>query len=154
MIWGMLRMEMSPIAGKEPFTIFQRPGSTVWWMRFSIRGEGQIRKSLGTSDEADAYRRANKIWHDALYRKENGLRAVQRTFRAVAEEFCLYMDGLSDRGEVRHDRGDRIRPLPVLRHGQRQREGLSGVISRFSGCRTRFEGILRGLPVRRLVRNG
>lgn len=111
MIWGMLRMEMSRIAGKEPFTIFQRPGSTVWWMRFSIRGEGQIRKSLATSDEADAYRRANKIWHEAQYRKENGLRAVQRTFRAVAEEFCIHMDGLSDRGEVRHDRGDRIRPL-------------------------------------------
>jgi len=107
----MLRMEMGRVAGKEPYAIFQRPGSVVWWVRFSIRGEGQIRKSLGTSDEADARRQAAKLWHEAQYRKENGLRAVQRTFRAVAEEFCDHMDLLSERGEVRHDRGDRIRPL-------------------------------------------
>jgi len=107
----MLRMEMSRVAGKEPYTIFQRQGSVVWWVRFSIRGEGQIRKSLGTSDEADARRQAAKLWHEAQYRKENGLRAVQRSFRVVAEEFCDHMDRLSERGEVRHDRGDRIRPL-------------------------------------------
>lgn len=104
-------MEMGRVAGKEPYAIFQRPGSAVWWVRFSIRGEGQIRKSLGTSDEADARRQAAKLWHEAQYRKENGLRAVQRTFRAVAEEFCDHMDLLSERGEVRHDRGDRIRPV-------------------------------------------
>lgn len=104
-------MEMSRIAGKQPFTIFQRPGSTVWWIRFSIRGEGQIRKSLGTLDEAEAHRLGMKLWHEAQYRKEHGMRAVQRTFRAVAEEFCDHMDRLSRDGEVRHDRGDRIRPL-------------------------------------------
>ena len=104
-------MEMGRAAGKEPYAIFQRTGSVVWWVRFSIRGEGQIRKSLGTSDETDARRQAAKLWHEAQYRKENGLRAVQRTFRAVAEEFCNHMDLLSERGEVRYDRGDRIRPL-------------------------------------------
>lgn len=104
-------MELSRIAGKQPFTIFQRPGSAVWWMRFSVRGEGQIRKSLGTSDEAEAHRVAMKLWHEAQYRKEHGLRAVQRTFCAVAEEFCDHMDRLAQDGEVRHDRGDRIRPL-------------------------------------------
>jgi integrase len=104
-------MELSRIVGKDPFTIFQRPGSSIWWMRFSVRGEGQIRKTLGTTDEAEARRKANKIWHEAEYRRENGLRAVQRSFRAVAEEFCSHMDRLSRDGEVRHDRGDRIRPL-------------------------------------------
>lgn len=107
----MLRMELSRIAGKDPFTIFQRPGSSIWWMRFSVRGEGQIRKTLGTTDEAEARRKANKIWHEAEYRRENGLRAVQRSFRAVAEEFCYHMDRLSRDGEVRHDHGERIRPL-------------------------------------------
>lgn len=102
---------MSRIAGKKPYAIFQRTGSTVWWVRFSIRGEGQIRKSLGTADEGEAQRKAAKLWHEAQYRKENGLRAVQRTFRAVAEEFCDHMDRMAERGEVRHDRGDRIRPL-------------------------------------------
>ncbi|MCD2316688.1 site-specific integrase [Sphingomonas sp. IC-11] len=104
-------MEAGQNSRKEPFTIFQRSGSAVWWMRFSIRGEGQIRKSLGTSDEADARRVATKLWHEAQFRKEHGMRAVQRTFRAVAEEFCDHMDRLSKDGEVRHDRGNRIRPL-------------------------------------------
>lgn len=104
-------MEMSRIPRKQPFTIYQRPGSTIWWIRFSIRGEGQIRKSLGTPDEAEAHRIAIKVWHEAQYRKENGMRAIQRTFRAVAEEFCDHMDQLARNGEVRHDRGDRIRPL-------------------------------------------
>ena len=104
-------MEMSRIPDKQPFTVFLRPGSNIWWMRFSIRGEGQIRKSLGTSDESDARRIAMKFWHEAQYRKEHGMRAVQRSFRAVAEEFCEHMDQLSRDGEVRHDRGDRIRPL-------------------------------------------
>ncbi|MGQ2943698.1 MAG: tyrosine-type recombinase/integrase [Blastomonas fulva] len=104
-------MEMSRIPGKQPFTIYQRPGSIIWWVRFSIRGEGQIRKSLGTSDESDAHRVAMKLWHEAQYRKEHGMRAVQRTFRAVAGEFCDHMDQLSRDREIRHDRGDRIRPL-------------------------------------------
>lgn len=39
------------------------------------------------------------------------MRAVQRPFRVVADEFIAHMDLLSERGEVRHDRGDRIRPL-------------------------------------------
>lgn len=80
-------------------------------MRFSVRGEGQIRKSLGTSDETEAHRIAMKLWHEAQYRKEHGLRAVQRRFRAVAEEFCDHMDRLARDGEVRHDRADRTRPL-------------------------------------------
>jgi integrase len=104
-------MEMSRISHREPFAIFRREGSAIWWVRFSIRGEGQIRKSLGTSDEADAQRKANKVWHEAQYRNENGLRAIQRSFWAVAEEFVAHMDLLAGRGEVRHDRGDRIRPL-------------------------------------------
>lgn len=107
----MLRMELSRETDKEPFAIFQRAGSAVWWVRFSIRGEGQIRKSLGTSDEVEAQRKAAKHWHEAQYRKEHGLRAVQRSFRIVAEEFCNHMDVLAERGEVRHDRGNRIRPL-------------------------------------------
>lgn len=104
-------MEMSRIVGKEQFKIFQRSGSEIWWVRFSIRGEGQIRQSLGTRDKIEAHRLAAKSWHEAQYRKEHGLRAVQRSFRVVAEEFCEHMDRLSERGEVRHDRGSRVRPL-------------------------------------------
>ena len=104
-------MEMSRIAGRAQFTIFQRQGSSNWWVRFSIRGEGQIRKSLGTSDEIEAQRKAAKLWHEAQYRKENGLRAVQRTFQSVADEFIEHMKELSRLGEKRFDRGDRIEPI-------------------------------------------
>lgn len=84
-------MGMDGLHQKEQFKIFRRTGSSVWWVRFSIRGEGQIRQSLGTADELEAQRKASKIWHEAVYRKENGLKAVQRSFRVVAEEFIEHM---------------------------------------------------------------
>ncbi|AJP70713.1 tyrosine-type recombinase/integrase [Sphingomonas hengshuiensis] len=88
-------------ARAEQFKIFQRKGSSIWWVRFSIRGAGQIRNSLGTSDEADARRKADKIWRDATYRSENGLRPVQRSFERVAEEFIKQLEREVERGERR-----------------------------------------------------
>ena len=70
-------------------------------MRFSIRGEGQVRKSLGTADEAEARRKADELWRDATYRSEHGLRAVQRTFEQVAEEFIEQQVREVARGERR-----------------------------------------------------
>ncbi len=104
-------MEVSRVSAKEPFAIFRRTGSTVWWTRFSIRGEGQIRKSLATTDEAEARRLASKMWHEAQYRSENGLKAVQRSFRTIAEEFIENMHELVRLGEKRFDRADRVEPL-------------------------------------------
>lgn len=98
-------------AAKQPFSIYQRPGSANWWVRFSVRGEGQIRESLRTSDEGEAQRKATKLWHEAQYRNEHGMKAIQRPFRAVAEEFIDHMHELSRLGEKRFDRGDRIEPL-------------------------------------------
>ena len=76
-----------PESDENKYQLFQRVGSSNWSVRFSIRGEGQVRKSLGTTDEAEARRKADKLWRDATYRSEHGLRAVQRTFEQVAEEF-------------------------------------------------------------------
>ncbi len=70
---------------KENFVLFQRDG-TNWSMRYTMDGR-QIRKSLSTSDEAEAYRRANEIWHEQNYRLKNGLSIVEHAFEAVAEEF-------------------------------------------------------------------
>lgn len=95
----------------DSFQIFQRNDGSVWWVRFSIPGEGQIRKSLGTHDEAEAQRLANKVWHDAVYRHENGLRAIQRSFRAVAEEYIEHKLRQSTAGEKRHDLGKRVEAL-------------------------------------------
>lgn len=94
--------------GTEPYQLYQREGSANWWVRFSIKGEGQIRKSLGTADELEAQRKAAKLWHRAVDRHESGLRPVQRSFRIVAEEFIAHMCGLSCRGEKRADLGKRV----------------------------------------------
>ncbi|WIJ26114.1 hypothetical protein [Devosia sp. RR2S18] len=37
-------------AETKPYKLFQRPGTSKWWVRFSIKGHGQVRKSLETSD--------------------------------------------------------------------------------------------------------
>lgn len=95
----------------EPYRVYQREGSSNWWVRFSIKGEGQIRKSLATADEQEARRKAAKLWHRAIDRHENGLRPVQRSFRTIAEEFIEHMKGLSSRGEKRGDLGKRVEGL-------------------------------------------
>lgn len=94
--------------GNEPFQLYQRKGSSNWWVRFSIPGEGQIRKSLATADQQDAQHKAARLWHRAVDRHENGLRPVQRSFRTVAEEFIDHVHGLSKRGEKRSDAGKRV----------------------------------------------
>lgn len=83
------------------FQLFQRKGSSIWWVRFSIRSAGQIRNSLATADEGEARRKAEKIWRDATYRAENGLRPVQRSFERVAEEFIEQLEREVERGERR-----------------------------------------------------
>lgn len=90
-----------PDLDENKFQLFQRVGSSNWSVRFSIRGEGQVRKSLGTTDEAEARRKADKLWRDATYRSEHGLRAVQRTFEQVAEEFIEQQVREVARGERR-----------------------------------------------------
>jgi hypothetical protein len=32
----------------QPYSVFAKEGTSNLWVRFSIKGEGQIRKSLGT----------------------------------------------------------------------------------------------------------
>lgn len=92
----------------EPFQVFQKQAGCNWFVRFSIKGEGQIRKSLSTRDEAEAHRKAAKIYHESVYRAENGMKAVQRSFSAVAEEFIAHMEGLATSGEKYHDKGQRV----------------------------------------------
>ncbi|MDH6269906.1 integrase [Rhizobium sp. SG_E_25_P2] len=82
----------------QPFTLFKRPGGTVWSVRFSAGGK-QIRKSLGTEDEGEAYRKAYELWGEASYRVKNGISAVERPFSEVAEEFIKLIELESERGE-------------------------------------------------------
>lgn len=84
---------------QEPFQLFQREGSRKWWVRFSVRGHGQIRKSLDTIEETEARQRAQRVYYETLYRVENGLTPRVMTFEAVAEEYIAKIEREADRGE-------------------------------------------------------
>nr|WP_246400328.1 tyrosine-type recombinase/integrase [Rhizobium metallidurans] len=82
---------------KDPFVLFQRDG-TNWSMRYTMDSR-QIRKSLGTSDEAEARRLANEIWHEQNYRLKLGLSLVEHAFSVVAEEFIRTIEAEAERKE-------------------------------------------------------
>jgi len=83
---------------KQPFTLFQRPGGTIWSVRFSAGGK-QIRKSLETDNYDEAHHRAYQIWSEANYRVKHGFTAVVRPFSEVAEEFIKLIIAESERGD-------------------------------------------------------
>lgn len=82
---------------KAPFVLFQRDG-TNWSMRYTMDSR-QIRKSLGTSDETEARRLANEIWHEQNYRLKHGLSIVEHAFNEVAEEFIKRVEEEAERKE-------------------------------------------------------
>lgn len=92
----------------DAYKVFQRAGTSNWWVRFTIKGEGHVRKSLETTDEQLAQKLAAKLYHEAVYRSENGMRAMQRSFSVVAEEFIAHMESLAASGEKYHDKGARV----------------------------------------------
>lgn len=71
----------------DPFAIFLWTGSRNWSMRCALNGK-QIKTSLRTEDEAEARRRANRIWHEQSLKLEQGLSLNQLPFQDVAEEFA------------------------------------------------------------------
>jgi integrase len=97
---------------KQPFTLFQRPGGTIWSVRFSAGGK-QIRKSLETDNYDEAHHRAYQIWSEANYRVKNGLTATIHPFHQVAEEFIKLVESESERGD-RSEHQPRDWP-PVIR---------------------------------------
>ncbi len=82
---------------QDPFVLFQRDG-TNWSMRYTMNSR-QIRKSLGTSDETEAHRRANEIWHEQNYRLKNGMSISEHAFNDVAEEFVKKIEDEAERKE-------------------------------------------------------
>jgi hypothetical protein len=96
---------MGSSPSKERYQLFQRTGSAKWQMRFSIKGQGQIKRSLETSDRFEAERRAEEIWFEANYRARQGLTAKVHTFEQVAEEFIAHIQREVEREERRADQG-------------------------------------------------
>ncbi len=101
--------------GDPDYQLFQRKGTSNWSMRFSIKDEGQIRKSLGTSDRATADKLAHKIWYEAHFRARSGLTAKVRSFEQVAEEFITHIIAESERGERAKSDGEKF-PAIIRRY--------------------------------------
>jgi len=87
----------------ERYQLFRRAGSTRWQVRFSIKGQGQFKRSLDTDDEREAERRAEGIWYEATYRAKQGLTAKIHTFESVAEAYIAQILREVERGERRAD---------------------------------------------------
>lgn len=113
----------------ESFQLFQRAGSSKWWVRFSIKGQGQIRKSLDTTDQSEAHQRARKAFYEASYRAENGLTATVVKFATVAEEFIAKIEREVKRGERNVAQGQKapaiIRRYFVGYFGDRPVDGIT-----------------------------
>lgn len=83
----------------EGFTLYKRPPNGRYYMRYSIRGQGQQRASLGTSDPIEAERRAQSKWIKACALAEVGLSVSKKQFERIAEEFIAGIKLAVERGE-------------------------------------------------------
>ncbi|WP_437871697.1 tyrosine-type recombinase/integrase [Methylorubrum extorquens] len=107
---------MQPAASAtERYKLFQRAGSTRWQVRFSIRGQGQFKRSLDTDDRREAERKAEAIWYEATYRAKQGLTARTHTFTRVAEEYIAQILREVERAERRADQG-KSEPAVIRRY--------------------------------------
>lgn len=116
-----------PESLSQGYTIKDRKG--VWYVSFSVRGEGQQRYSLGTKDRAEAERLAYQRWVHACMLVQNGQSLTNRGFSDVAEEFIATIEK-----DVEHNRKDGYhiaRYVPVIRRyligyfGNRQIKAIS-----------------------------
>lgn len=82
-----------------PYAVFSKDGTSKLWVRFSIKGEGQVRKSLGTSDPEVARRKAHEVWYEAHYRSRNGLKSQTTSFTKAADEFIAMVEREVERGD-------------------------------------------------------
>jgi hypothetical protein len=83
----------------EGYKVFKRPPNGRYYMRFSIRGQGQQRASLGTTDPIEAERRAQSKWVKACALAEAGLSVSKKQFERIAEDFIAGIELAVQRGE-------------------------------------------------------
>ena len=73
------------------YQLFQRGGSLNWYVRFSIKGHGQVRKSLETEDNLEAEKKTYRVWFEAQHRAKLGLDIRERSFREVATQYIEHL---------------------------------------------------------------
>lgn len=71
-----------------PYRPFKR--GTTYWVRFSIRGQGQIIKSLGTRDEREAAKLAFEFYAQAVHNDKLGIKAKPKSFNECLNSYLRY----------------------------------------------------------------
>ncbi|MBF0892700.1 site-specific integrase [Gluconobacter sp. LMG 1744] len=82
-----------------PYQVFAR-GSN-FYVRFSIKGQGQIVRSLGTKDEREAHRKAPMVYGEAIHRDSIGLSAKKKKFGQYCDEFLEHLQKRCDNGRIK-----------------------------------------------------
>lgn len=77
----------------QPFQLFQR--GAIYWVRFSIKGQGQLRLSLGTKDGDEAQRLAQQKYQRSLWSAEHGILAGKTSFDKLAQQYADHLDQLA-----------------------------------------------------------
>lgn len=83
----------------EPFKLFKQNTSSRWSMRFSIKGQGQQRITLGVENYSEAKLLAWDKWHEAAALAKLGLSVTRKRFEAIAKEFIEEIEFAVERGE-------------------------------------------------------
>lgn len=75
------------IRTQEGYSIFKKPNSSSWCVRFSPPGQKQFRQSLKTSDRDEALRRAYPLYLKIMAKAEAGLLVRKTTVNDVLDEW-------------------------------------------------------------------
>jgi len=72
--------------------VFKQTGSANWSVRFSIPGQGQIRKSLGTRDRHEAEKLAQRFYYESLLKAESGLNVRAKSISRIIQDYIAHME--------------------------------------------------------------
>lgn len=144
-----------------PYELFQRKDSPNYWMRFSVRGKGQVRIGLKTADPGQAEERA-KIEHLRYQlRAEDGKFASPKTFEKIAK---AYLDDLNRQVELgikkeyrQQSDGHAVRDFLIPFFGKDRIETITEAkIQQFIRWRQSYwiDGPGKGIEKREYERNG
>ncbi|MBF0885089.1 site-specific integrase [Gluconobacter sphaericus] len=75
-----------------PYNVFKQTGSANWSVRFSIPGQGQIRKSLGTRDRHEAEKLAQRFYYESLLKAESGLNVRAKSISRIIQDYIAHME--------------------------------------------------------------
>lgn len=97
---------MNNYAAKKRYSIFQPTNGKKYWVRFSIKGQGQQRFPLDTYDLEEAEERALDVWYDKTSLAKAGLSVTNKKFETITKEFILYLQkevaaGIRDEYQLR-----------------------------------------------------